>query len=63
MGKLSILALVIVEMTMTLFQVKSVGQRSPVITLSSSEQVFSETFFIKDVAVRMQRIGWGTDRP
>lgn len=51
MRKLAVLALVVLQMTVTLFQVKAEKQRPFLTVLSSSEQVFNEVPFIKDVAV------------
>jgi hypothetical protein len=60
MNKLTAIALALVLATITLFLITipplseaQAGKRQPIITLSSSEQVFAETFNIKDVAVHL----------
>lgn len=52
MRRLTVLALVVLQMAIPLFQVQAEKERPFLTALSSSEQVFNEVFSIKDVGVR-----------
>jgi|SRR5215213_62605 len=52
MRKPFVLALIVIQMAVTLFQAEARKQLSSHTALSSSEQVFNEALFIKDVAAR-----------